>query len=106
MIGTTYGGIFQDNCARNGVLTISLPAEEIDALGRHVSDAETNRLTVDLPSQTITGEPRGDPVHFRIDSLRRDTLLRGLDMVSNSLRDSERIEAFERAYRLAHPWLR
>ena len=106
VIGTTYGGIFQDNCARNGVLTISLPAEEIEALGWRVSDAETNPVTIDLPSQTITIEPRGPLVRFQIDALQRDALLRGLDMVSNSLRESDSIKAFERAYRLEHPWLR
>jgi 3-isopropylmalate/(R)-2-methylmalate dehydratase small subunit len=106
VIGTTYGGIFQDNCARNGVLAISLPAEEIAVLGKRVSDAASNTLTVDLCSQTITAEPQALVLRFEIDALQRDMLLRGLDMVSISLRESEAIEAFERAYRLAHPWLR
>jgi 3-isopropylmalate/(R)-2-methylmalate dehydratase small subunit len=106
VIGTTYGGIFQDNCARNGVLAISLSAEEVEALGRRVGDVRTNCLAVDLQSQTITGEARQVLIDFGVDALQKDALLRGLDMVSNSLRDSQAIEAFERAYRLAHPWLR
>jgi 3-isopropylmalate/(R)-2-methylmalate dehydratase small subunit len=106
VIGTTYGGIFQDNCARNGVLAISLPPHEIEALGKRVAHANSNTLTVDLSLQTITAEPQGPVLHFRIDALQKEMLLHGLDMVSLSLRESATIEAFECLYRLAHPWLR
>jgi 3-isopropylmalate/(R)-2-methylmalate dehydratase small subunit len=106
LLGTTFGGIFQDNCLRNGLLTISLPGDEIEALGRQVSDSAGNRLTVDLPLQTITVASSGRAVRFAVDALQKELLLQGIDLVESTLRDVAMIEAFEGAYRSAHRWLR
>lgn len=32
LIGTSFAGIFNDNCQRNGVLTLTLPPEDIERL--------------------------------------------------------------------------
>jgi 3-isopropylmalate/(R)-2-methylmalate dehydratase small subunit len=105
LIGTTYGGIFQDNCARNGVLTISLPPDEVEALGRQAGQANANRLTIDLPSQTVTIASTGRSMRFHIDALTRNALIQGLDAVAATLQNADRIRDFERAYFFARPWL-
>jgi 3-isopropylmalate/(R)-2-methylmalate dehydratase small subunit len=105
VIGTTYGGIFQDNCARNGVLTISLPPDEVEVLGRQASEPNANRLTVDLPSQTVTITATGRSMHFEIDALTKNVLMQGMDAVAATLQDADQIRDFERAYFLTRPWL-
>jgi 3-isopropylmalate/(R)-2-methylmalate dehydratase small subunit len=102
-IGTTFGGIFHDNCLRNGVLTVSLPAAEVEALMRETADPAGNQLTIDLPAQTITAGGRTIP--FEIDPLRKDALVRGLDAVAATLEHAEAIRAFERGHYAANPWL-
>jgi 3-isopropylmalate/(R)-2-methylmalate dehydratase small subunit len=105
VIGTTYGGIFQDNCARNGVLTISLAPDEVEALGQQIAQANANRLTVDLPSQTIVVAATGRSIRFEIDALTKNVLVQGLDGVAATLQDAARIRDFESAYFAARPWL-
>ena len=48
VIGTSFGGIFADNCARNGVPAIVLPAEEVQRLMTLAADPARCRMTVDL----------------------------------------------------------
>jgi 3-isopropylmalate/(R)-2-methylmalate dehydratase small subunit len=105
VIGTTYGGIFQDNCARNGVLTISLPPDEVESLGRQAGEANANCLTVDLASQTVTIAATGWAIRFEIDALTKNALVQGLDAVAATLQDADRIRSFEDAYFAARPWL-
>jgi 3-isopropylmalate/(R)-2-methylmalate dehydratase small subunit len=105
VIGTTYGGIFQDNCARNSVLTIALRPDEVDMLGRQASEPQANRLTVDLPSQTVIIAATGRSMHFEIDALTKNALMQGMDAVAATLQDADKIRDFERAYFQARPWL-
>lgn len=106
LLGTTFGGIFQDNCLRNGLLTISLPGDEIEALARQVGDPAGSRLSIDLHRQTISAPSSGRVASFQVDALQKELLLHGIDLVEKTLRDVAIIEAFERAYRSAHRWLR
>jgi 3-isopropylmalate/(R)-2-methylmalate dehydratase small subunit len=104
LIGTSFAGIFYDNCLRNGVLTIMLPESEVEALATHVADPKRNRLTVDLPAQTITLESDGRAIGFEIDALRKDALVRGLDAIGSTLEYAEDIRRFEKDHYAANPW--
>jgi 3-isopropylmalate/(R)-2-methylmalate dehydratase small subunit len=103
LIGTSYAGIFFDNCARNGLLAITLQRHWIDELSTVVADPTQNRLTIDLPAQTITWG-RGQ-FRFDIDTRLKATLVAGLDPVGVTLQDRAAIRDFEQAYLEAHPWL-
>jgi 3-isopropylmalate/(R)-2-methylmalate dehydratase small subunit len=105
LIGTTYAGIFYDNCLRNGVLPVSLTLAEIGTLTAVAGDSGRNRLTLDLPAQTITIEGDDRVIHFDIDPLRKDALVRGLDAVGSTLAYADDIRRFEQAYHAANPWL-
>jgi 3-isopropylmalate/(R)-2-methylmalate dehydratase small subunit len=105
IIGPSFGGIFFDNCLRNGVLAVRLPATETEALLELVSEPARNRLTVDLPAQIITGDWDGRSIRFQIDPLRKAALLRGLDSIGTTLEHAEDIRRFENTYYAAHPWL-
>ncbi len=51
-------------------------------------------VTIDLPSQTVTG-PDGVAHRFEIDPFRKQALLEGLDDIGLTLRHDSAIEAFE-----------
>ena len=103
--GASFAGIFNDNCARNGLLTVTLPVETVAQLLETVSAAATNTLTVDLAEQVIHVEQTGQVIRFDIDSFRKDALMRGLDGISLTLQHAAEIKAFETRHRAANPWL-
>ena len=105
VFSTSFGGIFWDNCVRNGVPAIVLPQADIDTLMRLAADPASSRLTVDLQAQLVTCEADGTRVRFEFDPLRKDALVRGLDAVGATLDLADDIRAFERNYLAAHPWL-
>jgi 3-isopropylmalate/(R)-2-methylmalate dehydratase small subunit len=107
LIGTSFAGIFNDNCYRNGILTVTLTPSEIEMLVDHASKAETNALTIDLPKQIISVAGDRIDIPFDIEPLRKDVLLRGLDAVSATLIEyADDIRTFEQGYWAASPWLR
>lgn len=54
LIGSSFAGIFFDNCANNGVLAIVLPKEAVSELIQELQNAESKNVTVDLEAQTVT----------------------------------------------------
>ncbi len=104
LIGTTFAGIFFDNCQRNGVLTVQLAPNQWAQLAEQVTQAESNEITVDLPAQTISLH-NGKEIIFNIDELSKLSLLNGLDAVGNTLRYSDEILEFQQAYLQRNPWL-
>jgi 3-isopropylmalate/(R)-2-methylmalate dehydratase small subunit len=105
LIGTSFAGIFFDNCARNGLLAITLDAEVVARLLALTADPVTNTLTIDLPAQTITAAG-GLEIPFAIEPGRKESLVLGLDAIGATLRERAAIETFEHAYLEANPWLR
>jgi 3-isopropylmalate/(R)-2-methylmalate dehydratase small subunit len=53
IIAPSFADIFFNNCFKNGVLPIVLPAETVDKLFRETFAGEGYRLTVDLAAQTV-----------------------------------------------------
>ncbi|MEM1307545.1 MAG: 3-isopropylmalate dehydratase small subunit, partial [Pseudomonadota bacterium] len=76
IIAPEFGGIFANNCFQNGVLTIVLPTETVNALREQCQPTGNAKFDVDLEAQTVTA-PDGTAVTFEIDGLKRDGLLRG-----------------------------
>ena len=105
VIGSSFGGIFADNCTRNGVPAIILPLAEVDRLLALAADSATCSMTVDLESQTIATPADGRVLRFMFDALRRHMLLKGLDAVGLTMESAPEIRAFEQQYLRAQPWL-
>ena len=104
IIGTSFAGIFNDNAANNGLLLITLEPERVGALTTLATDPACNRLTIDLPAQTVTAAA-GEPFQFEISPLRKDALVRGLDAIGSTLDHAEAIRAFEAQHHATQPWL-
>lgn len=104
LIGSSFAGIFYDNCQRNGVLIIVLEEAEIQALGTLVSQPETAQIEVDLAAQEIRLQD-GRVMPFKIDELRKNALLLGLDAIGSTLHKREQILAFQDRHLAQNPWL-
>ncbi|WP_460952700.1 3-isopropylmalate dehydratase small subunit [Pseudomonas marginalis] len=104
LIGSSFAGIFYDNCQRNGVLLITLNEAVLQSLGKTVSQAEQAQISIDLEAQQIRLVD-GQVIPFQIDTLRKTALLLGLDAIGSTLQRSEEIKAFERRHLQANPWL-
>ena len=104
LIGSSFAGIFYDNCQRNGVLLITLEEAVLQRLGQMVSQPEQAQISVDLEAQEILLAD-GQVIAFQIDTLRKTALLLGLDAIGTTLQRSEQIKAFEREHLAANPWL-
>jgi len=104
LIGSSFAGIFYDNCQRNGVLLITLDEAQVQRIGRLAGQPETARISIDLEAQQISLAD-GSVVGFEIDTLRKSALLLGLDAIGSTLQRREQIEAFERKHLASNPWL-
>ncbi|KAF2406895.1 3-isopropylmalate dehydratase, small subunit [Pseudomonas antarctica] len=104
LIGSSFAGIFYDNCQRNGVLLITLDEAVLQRLGQTVSTAAQAQISVDLAAQDIRLAD-GSVIPFQLDTLRKTALLLGLDAIGSTLQRSEQIKAFERQHLANNPWL-
>ena len=103
LIGTSFADIFFNNCFKNGLLPIVLPAEQVDELFRQCETTEGYRLKVDLAEQKIT-TPDGRRIAFDVDPFRKECLLNGWDDIGLTLRHADKIRAFEAKRRAEHPY--
>ncbi|UWF47561.1 3-isopropylmalate dehydratase small subunit [Pseudomonas sp. N3-W] len=104
LIGSSFAGIFYDNCQRNGVLLITLEEALLQRLAQVVSQPQGAEISVDLETQQIRLHD-DQIIPFEIDTLRKTALLLGLDAIGSTLQRSEQIKAFERQHLTANPWL-
>jgi 3-isopropylmalate/(R)-2-methylmalate dehydratase small subunit len=104
VIAPGFADIFFNNCFKNGVLPIVLPAEQVEQLFRATLATPGYVLTVDLPAQQIR-TPDHAVLDFAVDAFRKDCLIRGLDDIGLTLQHADEIREFERARRRDAPWL-
>jgi 3-isopropylmalate/(R)-2-methylmalate dehydratase small subunit len=94
LIAPSYADIFYNNCFKNGVLPIILPATEVDLLFEDVTSLEGYALRIDLEDQTVL-KPDGKAIRFEIDPFIKKCLLGGLDDVSLTLQHEKEISSYE-----------
>ena len=104
LVGTTFADIFYNNCFKNGLLPIKLPAAEVDELFAQVQSTPGYKLRIDLDAQTVT-RPDGKVLSFDVDSFRKYCLLNGFDDIGLTLRHADKIREFEAKRRIDRPWL-
>ena len=84
IIAPGFADIFRNNCTKNGMLPIVLPAEHCRTI------AARGSARVDLEAQTV------DEFGFEIDPDVKHRLLNGLDDVSMTLQQEDNIADYER----------
>ena len=104
VIAPSFADIFFNNCFKNGLLPIVLPDSVVGTLFDEVAAFPGYQLTVDLERQVIV-KPDGTEIAFDVQPFRKYCLLNGFDDIGLTLRQTDKIKAFE-AERLANkPWL-
>src|SRR2546423_2064794 len=82
IIAPSFADIFANNCFKNGMLPITLPAEQVkELMHRH-------ELTIDLERQTIE-DASGLSIAFKVNEFQKHCLLEGLDDIGLTLRDED-----------------
>ncbi|GKT25317.1 3-isopropylmalate dehydratase small subunit [Acidovorax sp. SUPP3334] len=109
VIAPSFADIFFNNCFKNGLLPIVLPEATVAKLFDEVHAFPGYQLTIDLDRQVIVrknhDEVVGEEIPFEVNAFRKYCLLNGFDDIGLTLRQSDKIKAFE-AQRLAtKPWL-
>jgi len=102
IIAPSFADIFYNNCFKNGILPIVLPAERVDALFKEVEAGY--QLSIDLDAQTIT-TPSQQVIAFDMDENRKYRLYNGLDDIALALLQSDKIKAYEAERAKRAPWL-
>lgn len=103
VISTSFADIFYNNCFKNGILPVVLPAAAVQALMADAARGANARLTVDLGAQTVTASD-GTSHAFDIDPHRKHCLLNGLDDIGLTLEKAASIDAYEARVGTLRPW--
>jgi 3-isopropylmalate/(R)-2-methylmalate dehydratase small subunit len=93
VIAPSFADIFRNNCYKIGLLPVELRAESVRALMDAVLDDPATRIVVDLPNRAVRAP--GLDETFDIDEFTHWRLTEGLDDIGLSLRNEEKISAFE-----------
>lgn len=104
IVASSFGDIFAANCLKNGLLTVLLPETEVQGLMTMLETAASRRIVLDLEAELLR-RPDGSALRFAPDAFQKYCLLNGLNEIDLSLAFSDRVDAFEAAYRSSHPWL-
>jgi 3-isopropylmalate/(R)-2-methylmalate dehydratase small subunit len=105
VIAPSFGEIFFTNSFKNGFLPIVLKESEVDRLFHDVAAFPGFRLVIDLAQQTVATPDGSRVFRFEIDEFRKYCLLNGLDEIGLTMRQADKIKAYEERRRAEQPWL-
>ena len=105
VIAPSFADIFSTNCHKNGLLPVALTEGEVDQLFHDCAAFPGFRLVVNLAEQTVATMDRSKSFRFDVDPFRKDCLLNGLDEIGLTLRQADKIRAYEARRRAELPWL-
>ena len=104
IIAPSYADIFFNNSFKNGLLPIVLPQAQVTQLFDECLAFAGYTLTVDLERQVIV-KSQGDEIPFDVQAFRKYCLINGFDDIGLTLRQSDKIRAFETERLAKKPWL-
>ncbi len=91
VVAPSFADIFRGNCAKIGLLTVTLPED----VCRELIDASPAAATVDLEARTVV-LPSGRVLGFDVGPRVRENLLNGWDDIALTLLREDAISAYER----------
>ena len=104
VIAPSFADIFFNNCFKNGLLPIQLPEATVAQLFDEVLAFPGYQLTIDLERQVVV-RPQGAEIAFEVQAFRKYCLQGGLDDIGLTLRQKDKIAAFEAQRLASKPWL-
>ena len=104
VIAPSLGDIFHQNCLKNGLLPVIVPADVVAEVRRQLHARPGATITADLETQTLTA-PDGAAHRFEVEPFARQMLLTGQDEITLTLGYEAQIRAYETRHRAEMPWL-
>ncbi len=104
IISTSYADIFYNNCFKNSILPIVATKEQLASLMDEIDANEGISFTVDLENQEFI-TPAGNGFKFEVDEFRKENLLKGLDDIGLTLKQTDFIDQYEAKNKQDFPWL-
>ena len=112
IIAESFGSIFRNNCARNGILAVVAEKSVIKTYSDSITpDPQSIRIAIDLPHQTLRLQ-RVDGatddsalVSFEIDAYHKSLLMSGMDPITLTQSHQAKIDAFFDRDREERPWV-
>ena len=98
IIAPSFADIFYNNCFKNGLLPVVLPAGTVRRMLDSAAKQPRYTVSVDLERQVVT-EPDGASGRFEVDPFRKTFILKGLDEIGWTLQYEDDIAAYERTQR-------
>ena len=104
IVAPSYGGIFFNNCFRNGMVPVELPIGQVREIADGVQSCGGKGLvTVDLESQEVVS-PSGHRYRFEAPETLRQMLLQGMDEIAMTLSRLSEINAYRATDKARRPW--
>ena len=101
IISSSYADIFYNNCFKNGILPITVTEENIKELSEYANRKE--EISINLTDQNILfGNQK---IKFDLDKFKKKCLIEGLDDIALSLKQNQKIDAFEKKLKTNKPWI-
>jgi 3-isopropylmalate/(R)-2-methylmalate dehydratase small subunit len=104
VIAPSLGDIFHQNCFKNGLLPVILPADVVAGMRRDLHARPGATMSADLERQTVTA-PDGSTHRFEINAFARQMLLTGQDEIALTLGYDAQIREYEARHGAEMPWL-
>jgi 3-isopropylmalate/(R)-2-methylmalate dehydratase small subunit len=104
IIAPSYADIFFNNSFKNGLLPIVLSETQVSQLFNEAAAFPGYALTIDLERQVVV-KPDGEELPFEVQAFRKYCLLNGFDDIGLTLRQADKIKAFEAERLVQKPWL-
>jgi 3-isopropylmalate/(R)-2-methylmalate dehydratase small subunit len=106
VVSPRFADIFRNNCTKNGLVPVTVPADLGAELLRAVEADPTLEMKVDIETRTFSVPRMGIEVGFDLDDATRERFLKGLDDIGITLTNEADIAAYEAtrpAYKLSIP---
>ena len=101
IIGPGFADIFYNNCFKNGMLPIVLSQNNLEEIIEYSKRKEI--IEINLTKQEIKFGNK--IINFEIDPFKKKCLLNGLDDISLTLENSEKISSYEENLKKIKPWI-
>jgi 3-isopropylmalate/(R)-2-methylmalate dehydratase small subunit len=95
VISPRFADIFRNNCTKNGLVPVVVPADVGEQLLRAVEADPTLELVVDVDRRMLSAPAIGVEVAFPLEDAVRERFLEGLDDIGITLRSADAITEFE-----------
>jgi 3-isopropylmalate/(R)-2-methylmalate dehydratase small subunit len=105
VIAPSFGGIFFNNCFRNGIVPVSLPIDQVRAIVAVVEASEGQApVSVSLDDCQVALAD-GRAFSFEVPETLRQMLLAGVDEIDLTKSRQAEIDAFRARDRARRPWI-